>query len=117
VKIALDYDKCYNLDRTFWNKVVDVANDLGHEVRIVTYRSPTDDTLSKEQVREDIPIIYTDGVAKRFHCKWFVDKKSRTEVGWNPDVWIDDRPEVVDNNSVATIEILEKWRNSEEYSK
>jgi len=115
LKIGLDYDKCYNLDRDFWNDVVDLAKKKGHEVRIVTYRSPVDDKLSENQVRSDIPVIYTDGIAKRFFCNWFVDKKSPVDHGWNPDVWIDDRPEVIGNNSTATQEILDNWRASEDY--
>lgn len=110
MKIALDYDKTYTLDKWFWNAVIDLAADDGHEVRIVTYRDPVKDNIDKEV--PDCPVIYTDGVAKKFYCQWFADDKK----GWMPDVWIDDRPETVWENSKATPEILENWRASPEYN-
>jgi len=116
MKIALDYDKTYNVDKEFWNKFVQLCFEYGHDVRIVTARSPTDDPLSEDKV-PDIPVIYCDGIAKRFFCHWFVDKKSVDERGWDPDVWIDDKPEGIGQNSTATKEILEEWRKSEEYQK
>jgi hypothetical protein len=111
LKIALDYDKTFNLDPDFWSEFEILAHKYKHEVRIVTARSPKLDRLSKDRVR-DIPVIYCDGVAKRFVCTHFADDYK----GWIPDVWIDDKPESVDKNSTATREILEEWRKSEEYT-
>ena len=111
MKIALDYDRTYTLDKDFWNKVHMMAFKHGHEVRIVTARSPNLDPLSKIQNPHDIPVVYCDGVAKRFVCRFFADDYK----GWEPDVWIDDKPENIGNNSTATKEILEKWRESDEY--
>lgn len=116
MKIALDYDRCYNVDKEFWNKVVDLAKEHNHDIRIVTARSPVDDVLDKDRV-PDIPVIYCDGIAKRFFCHWFVDKTSAEDRGWDPDVWIDDKPQGIDSNSNATKEILAEWRKSEEYLK
>lgn len=117
MKIALDYDKTYNLDKDFWNDVVSIARTYGHEVRIVTARSPVDDPLTPDR-RDGIPIIYCDGIAKRFFCHWFAEKDGGVNNrSWDPDVWIDDKPEGVGQNSNATKEILENWRASEEYWK
>lgn len=105
LKIALDYDKTYNADPSFWNGVIALAENHGHEVRIVTARSPNFDRIDDRV--DGFPVIYCDGVAKKFHCHWFA--------GWDPDIWIDDKPENINNNSTATKEILEKWRASDEY--
>jgi len=115
MKIALDYDKTFNLDPQFWSTFERLAYHYGHEVKIVTARSPVDDPLSKDRVH-DIPVIYCDGIAKRFFCHWFADRTGGVNNrSWDPDVWIDDKPEGVGANSNATKEVLEKWRASEEY--
>jgi hypothetical protein len=81
----------------------------------VTARSPKNDPLEYDRLpfKEEFPVIYCDGVAKRFHCHWFADDGK----GWDPDVWIDDKPEGIDKNSTATKEILAVWRESEEYKR
>lgn len=112
MKIALDYDKTYNADKEFWDEFVGLCWQYGHEVRIVTARSPKNDRLDPERI-SDLPIIYCDGIAKRFFCHWFADDGE----GWDPDVWIDDKPEGIDKNSSATREVLETWRKSDDYLK
>lgn len=111
MKIALDYDKTYNTDPHFWDAFVELSEVYGHEVRIVTARSPNHDRIDNRV--NGLKVIYCDGVAKRFVCHFFAENYQ----GWDPDVWIDDKPESVDKNSNATKEILEKWRASEEYLK
>ena len=116
MKIALDYDRTYNVDREFWDVMIEEAFSRGHEVRIVTARSPKNDCLSEQQVTNSVDrarTIYCDGIAKRFFCHWFADDG----LGWDPDVWIDDKPQGVDANSNATREILDNWRVSPEYLK
>lgn len=98
MKIALDYDQTYTADPKLWNNFIDDATNKGHDVRIVTARNPV---LDKIDVG-DIPVIYCDGVAKRFVCHHFEN--------WDPDIWIDDKPQSVDNNSTATKEVLAEWR-------
>lgn len=112
MKIALDYDKTYNVDRNFWDTFVAMCKAYNHEVRIVTARSPNldKDSVDVHPSLQD-SIIFCDGVAKRFVCTHFADDCK----GWVPDVWIDDKPEGVDKNSTATREILEAWRESDEY--
>lgn len=105
MKIALDYDLTFTLDSSFWEDFIWMAQGAGHEVRIVTARSPKYDNI--DSVIQDLcPVIYCDGVAKRFHCEWFAENGD----GWMPDIWIDDKPQSVDNNSTATREVLAKWR-------
>lgn len=105
MKIALDYDLTFTLDPKFWHEFAILADNHGHEVRIVTARSPKHDKI---EGLDWLDIIYCDGVAKRFHCEWFADDGK----GWTPDVWIDDKPQSVDNNSTATREILDEWRKT-----
>jgi hypothetical protein len=104
MKIALDYDQTYSLDPVFWNRFIFSAHGSGHEVRIVTMRGrDLDRTKALIEVEEILPVIYTGGVAK----KWFL-----THFGgdFQPDVWIDDKPESILNNSSATPESLVEWR-------
>lgn len=106
MKIALDYDKTYTLDPTFWNIFIASARERGdHEVRIVTARSPTLDNIDGKV--GNVPIIYCDGVAKKFVCTHYAK--------WVPDIWIDDKPENINNNSTATPEQLDEWRLSDEH--
>lgn len=101
MKIALDYDGTYTASPDFWDHVIGIAIDCGHDIRIVTARSPTLDVIDEPHL-EDLKILYCDGVAKRFACMHFHD--------FEPDVWIDDSPTNIDNNSVATKEWLMEWR-------
>jgi hypothetical protein len=101
MKIALDYDRTYDKAPEFWDDFIDLATDYGHEVRIVTARNPDLDNIDDDVY---VPIIYCDGVAKRFVCHHFND--------WDPDIWIDDKPESVDHNSTATKEQLAEWRKN-----
>ena len=107
IKIALDYDQTFTLDPDFWSVFKELAYNYGHEVRIVTARAPEEDKIPVSEIG-GTPVIYCDGIAKRFYCTWFADDRR----GWVPDVWIDDRPQSVDNNSTATREALEEWRET-----
>ncbi len=87
MKIALDYDRTYTLDPKFWNGIVHDADMSGHDVRIVTARHKVLDNIDH---KVPCPVIYCDGVAKKFFCHHVAD--------WNPDVWIDNKPEDINNN-------------------
>lgn len=104
MRIALDYDETYTLNPNFWNDFISASIRNGVDIRVVTARSPVHDVIPEPF---SIPIIYCDGVAKRFVCHHFN--------GWDPDVWIDDKPQAVDNNSTATREWLAEWRATREY--
>lgn len=113
MKIALDYDKTYSADKEFFGILLSVAEAYGHEVYLVTARHAAKDTLSLEQVPQqdrDLlkEIIYCNGVAKRWHLHHNHDL--------DIDVWVDDRPDNILNNSTASKELLVGWRASEEYN-
>jgi len=109
VKIALDYDMTYSLAPEFWDEVIATATMHGHDVRIVTTRSPRDDNI--DHIIDHVPIIYCDGVAKKYFCTWFANDFK----GWIPDVWIDDKPESILENSSGTRESLAEWRATREH--
>lgn len=104
LNIALDYDGTFTRDPLLWSLFVKSAMESGHQVYVVTYRHPELDKI--EEFPIDIPIIYTNGVAKREH----VDIYHGLEI----HVWIDDQPECILHPSVKTVEWLEEWRKTRE---
>lgn len=105
MKIALDYDKTFTLDPFFWGGVVDLADECGHEIKIVTARHPGKDNIDKKI--DGVPVIYCDGIAKKFFCHHVAF--------WDPDVWIDDKPENILQNGALSRDQLEEWRKSSEH--
>lgn len=99
MKIALDYDDTYTKDVDFWNEFLRLSREYGHEVRIVTARHNV-----KDKIFVPAEIIYCDGVAKRFVCHHHAE--------YDVDIWIDDKPQSVDNNGPLTRAQLEEWRAS-----
>lgn len=102
--IALDYDETYTADPLFWREFMSSARERGHNVFICTYRDDrfdrTDELDFLEQ--DDFDVVYTRGVAKRFWCEQFGPGKV--------DVWIDDEPEAILNNSNLSVDGLHVWR-------
>lgn len=104
MKIALDYDGTYTEDPSFWDAFIKDGSGRGHDIFIVTYRDRDVDNNEQLTELEDrgVSVFFTGGVAKKFWC-----------AHWGPgrvDVWIDDKPEVVYQNSEATPEFLAEWR-------
>lgn len=103
MKIALDYDRTYSADPRFWNMVVTIAKMFGIDIRGVTARDhQLDRTRGLIKFERKLPVIYTCGVAKRWYCEHFTD--------FTPDIWIDDKPEGILENSGTTLEQLDEWR-------
>ena len=103
MKIALDYDDTYTRHPNFWNEFIRYGSEVFDvDIRIVTHRHPDLDNIGEMP----IPIIYTNGVAKKFFCEFYA--------GWVPDVWVEDRPETITGNSTATKEWLAEWRATRE---
>lgn len=96
MKIALDYDNTYTKNPIFWDKFIDLCHSFTVDVRIVTLRpetNPIPHPLS-------IPIIHTNYKQKRDHCN---------QIGWMPDIFIDDLPEFIISESLLDI----KFRDGE----
>jgi hypothetical protein len=106
MKIALDYDKTYDQDPDFWEDFIFLADTYGHDVRIVTARNVELDNID-DKVPEDVVIMYCDGVAKKWWCQHRGDF-------WEPDVWIDDKPEGILQNGPLTEEQIADWRKNRE---
>lgn len=87
--LALDFDETYTKAPSFWDDFTAMARDQGHEVIMATYRHPVADW---HPLMEDIDmeIYFTDGKAK---------KPFLAERDVHPDIWIDDRPLTVVEDS------------------
>ncbi len=89
MRIALDWDNTWTRDPRLWADVVEDFLHYEHDVRIVTMRS--EDQIGElhdemEAMGVSIPIITTNMAQKRPFCE---------QLGWIPDVWIDDSPEFI----------------------
>jgi hypothetical protein len=106
MKIAIDYDLTFSLDPHFWRAFVELVVRHGHECRCVTIRDDRfDRTAPLVDVEQLMRVHYTRGVAKRHHMASDPDASD-----WVPDVWIDDKPESIVNNSPTTRDKLIEWR-------
>lgn len=112
MKIALDYDGTITEDVQLWVWFVQVCRTRGHDVRVVTFRAPEDltgDMVDFQQATEDwdgfnrIPIIFTDRTPKREYCK---------SIDWEPDLWIDDHPDLIIQGSDWSPEEHAAWKDS-----
>lgn len=94
MKIAIDFDDTITLNLDKWKEVISFfMNKMGADVRIVTFRceglpgkSNPDIDAFVESFWSDLQVIYTGGRQKAHVC---------AELGWNPDVWIDDNPSTI----------------------
>ena len=102
MKIALDYDGTYTADPDMWDNFIAVVLNFDHDIRVVTHRHETLDNVDDQFI---IPVIYTDGVAKKWFCEHRGDR-------WVPDVWIDDKPKGILENGPLTEEEIQLWRAS-----
>jgi len=96
MKIALDYDDTFTLDRSLWSRFVsDALKNPGNSVTFVTFRGPDWNNTDIEGDAQDlgIDIVYTNGVSKMSVFK--------------ADVWIDDRPELIVSLDLLLERILE----------
>lgn len=103
MRIAVDYDGTFTADPVLWMAFMADAQRQGHEVFIVTIRNDLhdeDEWLASLKIR--FPVYFTRGVAKRWWC-----------LHHGPgavDVWIDDTPESILENSPMTPEEILEWR-------
>jgi len=103
LKIALDYDSTYDADPKLWNSFIASCKTNGHTIFLLTYRDERyDKTPLLIELEDYIPVYYTRGVAKRWWAEQFGPGKI--------DIWIDDRPESILDNSKFSPEALAEWR-------
>jgi hypothetical protein len=106
MNIALDYDDTFTASPEFWKEVILLARKYGHKTRIVTMRHPILDQIpEQDELRWNYECLveYTDGKAKR---------PVMLRDGFPVDIWIDDRPKTVDNDSEYTTDELREWREA-----
>ena len=86
--IALDYDKTYTADPALWDDFIQLAQDRGHTVKIVTMRYPPGFNDYPSETIENAPckVVYTS-------------RKAKSAV-INADIWIDDSPQWVYQDSL-----------------
>lgn len=103
-KFGLDYDETYTEDKILWDTFIINAIYRGHEVYLVTYRDKVLDwTPDMDYLKTlGVEIICTGGVAKEWFCLHFGPGKI--------DIWIDDKPKRIYENSSASPEFLAEWR-------
>lgn len=103
MKIAFDYDGTISEDLYGWASVMQMMQERGHEVFVVTFR---DRKYDKNEnlifLESQYNVYYTGGVAKKWWCEHF----GPGEV----DVWVDDNPNAILNDSAYSPEQLVEWR-------
>jgi hypothetical protein len=96
MRIALDFDGTYTADPILWNTFVSLAKERGHDVKIVTARSPYKNIFpgydDNNDVHEASALMGIEVV--------FCDMVQKQDV-YGADIWIDDRPDMVVGKSQA----------------
>lgn len=103
LKIALDYDETFNADKPMWSNIVKFMKANGCDVRFVTFRHEHPSNFSNEDILQDsdklnIPIIFCEGIQKREVCNTRM---------FNPDIWIDDCPELIPTGDELSNRLLQ----------
>lgn len=105
---CLDYDKTYDADPQLWDLLIPYIQRR-HEVIVATYRDDRfDRTALLDELSSRIPVYYTRGVAKRWWLEQFAPEEHA-----NPNIWIDDNPEAIFNNSKLPRDDLILWRETQ----
>lgn len=91
VKIALDYDGTFSADPEMWLRFIADAKSNGHDIRCVTMRYDIERDSMDKRLLEAIPVIFT--------CRKSKKKAARMQ-GFDPDIWIDDTPEWIFEDSI-----------------
>ena len=86
--IAYDFDETYNRAPDLFDDILDVIRLHGHQVIMATYRHPVEDwdPLFDRLSEQKIPLYCTDGKAKG---PWLEER------GIKVDIWFDDNPKAV----------------------
>ncbi len=109
--IALDYDNTYDAHPEFWNDFIYTSRKWGYDFILLTYRDERYDWTDLMTDLNDVvkvPVYCTRGVAKKWWWEQFGD-------GRKVDVWIDDNPLAILENSKATREWLAEWRKDDKH--
>jgi len=91
ITIAIDYDGTYTADPLLWLDFIQKALDKGHKVVCVTMRLEMEGDSVDPRLKALIPIMYTERRAK---------KKFARMHGLEPNIWIEDVPEWIFEDSL-----------------
>lgn len=94
MNISLDFDETYTRDVEFWNKFIALAKQHNHNIYCVTLRSPHQSQEVLDSIGKYIGIEnchFTSMGAKKPHM-WTENIRI--------DVWIDDMPTLIEDQSV-----------------
>lgn len=88
MNVALDFDETYNKNPQLFDTVASVMKANGCNVILATYRHPVEDydPLFDHLRNRGIFVVCTDGKAK---------KKFLSDIGIDIDIWIDDNPKSI----------------------
>ncbi len=89
--IALDYDGSYTVFKDLFDIIISNAIENGHRVIMATMRRPEESTELLEELKEKIEVYYTSREAKVSYL--------RDNHSIYPDLWIDDNPHWIYNDS------------------
>jgi hypothetical protein len=105
--IALDFDDTYNRDPDMWDGVIKCINNHDNSVLLATYGHPVLDYDPLFDRLSDLGVecFFTDGKAKRPFLR---------DLGIYVDVWIDDNPFSITQDSAWTHDSpeLHAWREA-----
>jgi hypothetical protein len=90
--IALDYDETYTAAPVLWRAFIRMAGAQGHEVICATMRRESECADMCEQLKALVRVIPTGRKAKGPYL---------AAIGYEPDIWIDDRPHYVVTDSAS----------------
>jgi len=89
--ICIDYDDTYSADPEMWSGVIELMRKHGHHIICATMRYPEEGEEVYYALHSKVDaIIYTGREAKKQYLEHH---------DYRPDVWIDDSPEWILNNS------------------
>lgn len=86
--IALDFDDTVTACPLLWRLFLSSCRYVGADVKLVTFRwdKGNNDDIEAFAKQHSIPIIYCNGLQKKQVCH---------DLGWSPDIWIDDMPMLI----------------------
>ena len=88
--ICLDYDGSYNVFPELFDMIIKQCLKQGYKVILATMRYPQEEDSGLRELSKKIKIYYTGRKAKFIYLK---------NIGIEPDLWIDDRPDFILNDA------------------
>ena len=91
--VCLDYDESYNTFPELFETIIEKSHELGYTVILATMRFEHESDNILEKLSERIPVYFTGRRGKMNFLR---------DLGINPDIWIDDAPHWIMNDSIVS---------------